>query len=81
MPFLNQPMTVMTIDADAAITVVDATNSAPGIMDAGQAESSVNTHGPAAIWVNQILRIGATDVQKWTSHLDSTIRLKSWETL
>lgn len=79
MPYPNQPIAIVAIDADMAS--VEAINVAPCVRDAGQAAASVTTHGPAAIWVNQILWINETDVGKWTSQLDASIRIKSWETL
>ena len=49
--------------------------------DAGQVSAKAKKNSPAAVWVNQILRITGTDVREWTSRLDSRIPLKSWETL
>ena len=69
------------VATDTVTTVAEATSPAAAAMDAGQAPAGVTTHSPPVSWVNRILWITETDVRKWTSHLDSNIRLKSWETL
>ena len=69
------------VATDTVTTVAEATNPTLAAMDAGQAPAGVTTNSPPVSWINQVLRIAETDVQKWTSHLDSSIRIRSWETL
>ena len=81
MPYPNQPMAVVAIEADTTMSVVDAADVSPCAVHAGRATASVTTINPAASWVELILQITETDVRKWTGHLDPNIRIKSWESL
>jgi hypothetical protein len=64
-----------------AKNTLDVPNAVSSEFEVGQASTDVKTNSPAAVWVNQILRIAGTDVREWTNRLDSRIPLKSWETL
>ena len=64
-----------------AKNTLDVTDTVSSEFDVVQASTDVKTNSPAAVWVNQILRITGTDVREWSNRLDSRIPLKSWETL
>lgn len=64
-----------------AKNTLDVTDAVSSEFDVGQPSTDVNTISPAAVWVNQILRITGTDAREWTNRLDSRIPFKSWETL